>query len=272
MNHELPNRPEMIILDSGGYEVSTDRDLSDVKEPVPGKKPWDVQKLGVVLDAWPHEIPTILVNYDHPDERIPFLEQVAAARELFRNRKHHLNAFLLKPENAKQYTLREALSTACSENGVAELRSFDVIGLAEKELGSSMIDRMVRVAKLRDALDKAGIGAPIHIFGSLDPLTTCLYFLAGAEIFDGLTWIRYAYRDGMCIYTDNAAALKWDLDINYNLIKGHTLRDNLIALDMLRNRLRVFYDKQDFQKLPHAEVLQKAEELLNVRLKKKGGS
>ena len=43
------------------------------------------------------------------------------------------------------------------------------------------------------ALDDAGVGIPIHVFGSLDPLISPIYWLAGAEIFDGLTWINMAY-------------------------------------------------------------------------------
>jgi hypothetical protein len=34
-------------------------------------------------------------------------------------------------------------------------------------------------------LDEAGVKSPIHVFGALDPLTVCLYFVAGAEVFDG---------------------------------------------------------------------------------------
>ncbi len=49
---------------------------------------------------------------------------------------------------------------------------------------------MQNIAKLRKALDKAGLNIPLHVFGSLDTVTTPLYFLAGADIFDGLTWLR----------------------------------------------------------------------------------
>jgi hypothetical protein len=44
--------------------------------------------------------------------------------------------------------------------------------------------------------------------GSLDALTNTLYFLAGAEIFDGLTRVRFGYHDGRSMYAQNYGVLK----------------------------------------------------------------
>ena len=52
----------------------------------------------------------------------------------------------------------------------------------EKELGDSALVRMERIARLRRALDDAEVKAPVHVFGALDPILSCMYFLAGAEI------------------------------------------------------------------------------------------
>ena len=89
-----------------------------------------------------------------------------------------------------------------------------------------MLDRMARTALLRRAMDEAGVTAPLHIFGALDPLSVCLYFLSGAEMFDGLTWIRYGYEDGRCLYTHNLGPLKYGLDATDNAIKSRTLFGN----------------------------------------------
>jgi hypothetical protein len=66
---------------------------------------------------------------------------------------------------------------------------------------------MQNIAKLRNALTKAGIDIPIHVFGSLDSVTTPLYFLAGADVFDGLTWLRFAFHEGQTLYKQNYGAL-----------------------------------------------------------------
>jgi len=96
-----------------------------------------------------------------------------------------LREILLKPETTNQRFLQVP---AIVEN-IRALADFDIIGLTEKEVGSSIFDRMQNIATIRLALDKAGMEIPIHVFGSLDTITTPMYFLAGADIFDGLTWL-----------------------------------------------------------------------------------
>ena len=80
-----------------------------------------------------------------------------------------------------------------------ELSHFSIIGFTEKELGPSLLKRMTAIARVRRALKEVNLDLPIHVFGSLDTISTPLYFLAGADIFDGLTWLRYAFRDGVRI-------------------------------------------------------------------------
>ena len=60
-------------------------------------------------------------------------------------------------------------------------------------MGKSMKERLIFLSELRDCLTKENIYTPIHIFGGLEPLMTPLYFMAGADIFDGLSWLRYAF-------------------------------------------------------------------------------
>ncbi len=75
-----------------------------------------------------------------------------------------------------------------------------MIGVTEDEIGESMADRLGFLMELRRALETAGVSTPIHVFGGLDPLMTPLYFWAGADVFDGLSWIRYAYEGGRFLY------------------------------------------------------------------------
>ena len=262
----LPFTPELLILDSGGYEISTDRDYSSVIDPLPAPDPWDEGKLKSVLDQLPEAIPAVLISYDRPDRRRLLSDQIAEARRLFRGRSQHLHLFLLKPETDTQTTLDRAINSAAANT--ADFGSFDIVGVTEKELGRCMMDRMVNIAKLRLALDDADIKSPIHVFGALDPLSVCLYFVAGAELFDGLTWIRYAYDEGRCIYTHNHGALKYGLHTTDDLVKSRAIAENYFCLQGLQHKLREFCTTGSFDKLePHSKFLADASDSLKTRLK-----
>src|SRR5690606_32377632 len=128
------------------------------------------------------------------------------------------------PQTSEESTLDDTLKSAIAH--VEELGSFDIVGVTEKELGRSMLDRMVNVAKLRLAMDEAELRIPIHVFGALDPLSASLYYISGAEIFDGLTWIRYAYENGRCVYMHNLGALKYGIHTSNDLVKSRAISEN----------------------------------------------
>lgn len=264
---KLPFRPEMIFLDSGGYEISTDRDYSSVIDPLPAPHVWDVGKWESVIASWPDQLPLVVISYDHHDERVPFVKQVALARKRFRCCRQHLHSLLIKPETKSQTLLTESLASAIAN--AAQLGSFDMVGVTEKELGRSMLDRMVQIARLRRAMDEADVKAPIHVFGALDPLSVCLYVVAGGEVFDGLTWIRYAFREGQCIYTHNQGVLKYGIDTTDNQVKSRALAENCYDLQNLQRRLREFVATKKWDKLsPHEKLLENAFDSLTTRLKR----
>lgn len=265
---DLPFTPELIFLDSGGYEISTDRDYSSVIDPLPAAEPWGLSMLQSVLGAWPDELPLAMVSYDHHKDRKPIAEQISTARKLFRKYHQHIHLLLIKPETTTQTLLDEALKSVVAD--AAQLSSFDIIGVTEKELGRSMLDRMVQIARLRLALDDADVKAPIHVFGSLDPLSVCLYYISGAEVFDGLTWIRYGYNCGCCMYTHNHGVLRYGLDVRDDLVKSRAMADNYYCLQDLQRRLREFEATKKWDKLaPHAGLLEDARDSLATRLKRR---
>lgn len=263
---DLPFTPELVFLDSGGYEISTDRDYASVIDPLPAPNHWDVAKLESVLDGWPDEIPVVIVSYDNPDGRKSFHAQVKAARKLMKKYPQHLHLLLLKPETKGQTLLDETIKAAIAR--VNDLGSFDLVGATENELGRSMLDRMTHIAKLRLAMDEADVNIPIHVFGGLDPLSTCLYFLSGAELFDGLTWIRYAFADGRCIYTQNFGVLEYGVHERDDRVRARTLAGNYYKLQKLQQRLRDFEATENFATLhPHSQLLSDACDSLKTRLK-----
>ena len=255
---ELECTPELIVVDSGGYEILPSCDEPFVRHPLYHPKPWTVDKLESVYEEWPDRIPAVFVSFDHPDLRKTFADQVADARRLFQTRHQHLSLLLLKPETEEQTTLNETIDAATAD--AAQLGSFDIVGVTEKELGQNAIERMPQIAKLRLAMDDAGVRSPLHVFGALDPLSVCLYFIAGAEVFDGLTWLRYAYKDGLC-------TCPFNLDEDH--VRLRALREkNYCALQLLQKRLSEFDTTRDFGEFePCAGLLSDAFDLLKTKLK-----
>jgi hypothetical protein len=268
---QLPVRPELIFLDSGGYEISPSYDMTEVARPSisAAKKKWSEIDLRSVLASWPKEIPAVFVSYDNPQERFPIDEQISRARDLFRaHGAGQFNCLLLKEEKASQTTLREAINSAIAH--ADQLRSFDIIGVTEKGLASSPIERMLAIARLRRGLDEVDCTAPIHVFGSLDPLSICLYTLAGAEIFDGLTWLRYAFADGRCVYPHSHATLQYGLHHNDTNLGMRVIRENYHYLINLQANLREFVATKEFRHLPHREFMEDAFSRLKTRMLKNG--
>ena len=260
---ELECTPELIVVDSGGYEILPGCDYSSPMVSRYDCGPWTVENLKSVYSEWPDQLPAVFVSFDHPDVRKPFLDQVSDAQSLFQTRCQHLTLLLLKPESKEQVTLDGTLQSVVG--AAAELGSFDIVGVTEKELGHTMFNRMCQIAKLRLAMDDAGVKSPLHIFGALDPLSVCLYFLAGAEIFDGLTWLRYAYKDELCIYTHNVGVVKYGLHISDGYLNWQIWRDNYNALQSLRRRMSEFEATRDFAKFErHVDILFSAYDLLTA--------
>ena len=257
---------DLTFVDSGGYETSDEPDLSSVYDQPVEAKPWVAAALKEVLDSWPAHIPAVLVSFDSPDVRHSLSDQVESAKTLLVSYPDQLHALLVKPETESQQYVQVKLVV----EQASLLSGFDVIGFTEKELGSSILKRMEAVASIRAALDKAGVAAPIHIYGSLDPITSTLYFLSGAEIFDGLTWLRYGFIDGLACYYHNFAALKEDMGIDKDdeFIRGKMMQDNLGYLTKLRNQMLEFLRSggTDFEIFGHnASLLQTSYERLCAR-------
>lgn len=250
LHHNLIPKPSEFksarinIIDSGGYETSQIYDLSGINKYNHEVRPWDEKKLKEVLSKWPNDMSGIMVSYDHGDIRLPIEEQVENAQKLFYNHKSLMSDFLIKPETKKQDFIQLSNLRAKPEL----LTGFNIIGVTEKEIGSSQLNRMVNIALLRREMDKVGNTSPIHVFGSLDPINVILYFLAGAEIFDGLTWLKFAYHNGAAIYIQNYSVLspKYGIETNDMSIKRNFWVDNIAFLTKLKYALINFNAEKDY--------------------------
>ena len=233
--------PSLIFLDSGGYEASKDNDLSDLGEKEHTPKPWTQDMHEEQLASWNPKIPSVLISYDHPKQRLPLLDQIKRAKRMAPGKAGVLREILLKPETVDQAHLQ--ISTIL-KNAKA-LSSFDIIGVTEKELGSSIFDRMKNIALIRNALSNAGLDTPIHVFGSLDTVTTPMYFLAGADIFDGLTWLRFAFHKGYTIYKQNFGALEVGVSTKVDVIDGRCWNSNYSYMKDLELEMRRYLNGND---------------------------
>lgn len=265
---EMAKAPELTVVDSGGYEARIDHDLSTAVHVPHSPHKWSESLLHGVLQSWPKRFTAAFVTYDDAETRHSFVEQVEAGRAFIARYPDQLHTILLKPETDTQKYLTKTLQQAAVAAG--DLAAFDFVGVTEKELGASMLDRMYEIAKLRLALDDAGVAKPIHVFGALDPLTSSLYFIAGAEVFDGLTWLRYAYRDGLCVYQANNGVLKIGTDRRDDRVRAQTLTENVHYLPKLRAQMRKFALDHDFTKFEHnVDALRSEYDSLRAKLKGK---
>ena len=247
--------PSLIFLDSGGYEASKDAELSDFGEREHVPKPWSQDMHEAQLADWQPSVPSVLISYDHPKERLPIKAQIERAKTMAPGREGFLREILLKPETATQ----KRLQMDDIIKNVHALADFDVIGVTEKEVGNSILNRMKNIAQLRRALDKAGLETPIHVFGSLDTVTTPMYFLAGADIFDGLTWLRFAFHAGNTVYRHNYGALKFGVATNSDVIDGRCWNDNYYYMKDMELEMRRYLNGSDFSVFRyHADLFRSA--------------
>lgn len=261
---------EIVFLDSGGYETSEAYDLSGINKTRHEILEWDEGKLIETLSSCPEEMNLVAVNFDHGNTRVNFSEQIERARNYFEAHcEGMITDFLIKPEKKEQGNV--VISDLLKY--IHELRHFDIIGLTEKELGNSIHDRMINIKTVRNALDDHNLeDKAIHIFGSLDPLTSVLYFFAGAEIFDGLTWLKFSYYQGMAIYNHNFSALSENLGVNTknSTVGISSLFSNVGYLEKLKFSMMDFYSNRSFDSfdyLKNDDVIKVFKECYNRLIK-----
>lgn len=254
----LYSQPKLLVVDSGLYEFRPGSDAgvlyADTEQPLE----WNPDLLANTLDRLPAEVSAAIVNWDTYDS---YDAQIVAAEEFFAvsERLRFISIFLVKPE--PDYVFHDFTRLAPYAE---RLRVFDVVGVTEKELGDTILGRLRALSKLRSMLEGADVHAPIHVFGGLDPLYTPLYFAAGAEIFDGLSWLRYAYHDGVSIYPE--AALVIDGMLAERLGRALALLQirNLQVLQDLQRDLKILENTHKWSHFKQRQVLEAAARVLET--------
>ena len=230
-------QPRVLVIDSGWYEKNGSPPGSPFAIDVDEPRSWEEQDFVCMIDDLDKDMTSIVVSWDHMG---PYEEQIQRAQNFFGDRGHFASVILLKPPSGSRFHHFDRLSG----EHIANLRAFDIVGVTERELGESILDRLVKVAKLRRQLDAERVTCPIHIFGGLDPLFTPLYFAAGAEIFDGLGWLRYAYREGVAMHWTAGTILDKQINRRFVLAQHWVSLQNLGEIDLLSNSMRRFVHKK----------------------------
>jgi hypothetical protein len=175
----------LVFLDSGGYELVPDFDSTEIKTPVYtakesyGKREYEAVLKKLITLRQP--LPLVITNFDYETRGRALDIQISEARSLFNEFPTCISDFILKPWFFKGTKSKEIDPSNMSDTDFANLRGFGIIDVTEKELGKNIIDRIKRIAILRQRLDRAKVMSPIHVWGGLDPIMTPLYFFAGAE-------------------------------------------------------------------------------------------
>ncbi len=229
----------LVFIDSGFYELSPTFDSSEpkayphkVKEFTEGNYDSEITKLSK------HSLPLVITNYDWGSRGTPFADQIQHAQHFFNRHKDCLTSFIVKPH--KRNGMLVDVDDLIPD--LAKLKAFDIVGIAEEELGKNLVDRLKRIARLRSEMNKRHMTAPIHIWGGIDPVMTPLYFFAGADIFDGISWMRYSYHKGLAVNRQCFAVLKGNLSTPHAHAIGLSMNENLMELQRLATNLRAFMD------------------------------
>ena len=230
---------QLIIVDSGGYET-----LVDQEGKLRGGNadhalfPWSPALHAETLATIDVMSPAVAVSFDRTDLAIG--AQIKAALAARDSRLG--SAFLLKPQDGDTLTIESI------EEHAAMLKHFDIVGVTEKEAGETFFERLKFVARLRALLDANDVDRPIHVFGGLDPFMTPLYFLAGADIVDGLTWLRMAFTDAGAQYLPSYVAMSYPMS-PMDEAEWRIRRSNFSRVVDMQTAIRRFLRSGDYRDL-----------------------
>jgi hypothetical protein len=237
---------QAIFVDSGGYEAGRDVELSDLGMTTHTPASWSADQFNSVIASWVNPATTVMISYDHPNERVPTAEQITRADEMLPKKDNIFREILFKPEKSptgKEPELIDSMRVNIQAiiANIGKMTRFHALGVTEKEIGGNLKERMVNIARIRRALSGVGLDQmPIHVFGSLDTVSTPLYFVAGADVFDGLTWLRFAYYKGVTEYQQNYSALQLGIDMKAHLVDAKCCFDNYRYMKNLEQEMRSY--------------------------------
>jgi hypothetical protein len=219
---------DIVFLDSGGYEGYSSSELSVTK-------PWSVKAYREVLARLENRTTIMTVTFDY-ENRQPTEDQITAAAHLANDFPRFSWDCLLKPESSEI----RFVNVQAVINLIPSAPQFTAFGFTEAELGGSVLERARNIIRIRKTLKNHGRETPIHLFGCLDPLAVRFYFAAGADIFDGLQWLR-SVMTGEDLFRMSSRVVQEDLwDRDERAVEASFSIRNLEVMRNLQRSLRRF--------------------------------
>ena len=217
----------VVFWDSGLFETKNGRmETNGHDAPSTGIK-WTKEQYRDTLKNIGGTGNAVVVNFDE----VGNLEnQILNAREDFSLVPHAASDFLVKPADESEWVNLPKLGLH-----VDRLAEVNVIGITAREAGDSLLTRCSSIVMLRDMLNEAGLGTPIHIFGAINPYEVFAYFFCGADAFDGLNWLR-------CLFSERGS-----IPIGESAMENFqwSLTDSELQMEAWTKNLRFLYQLQD---------------------------
>jgi hypothetical protein len=253
---------DTLFVDSGGYEVKPLNDPLEAYQGQAARGDWPQDAYKRVLSELKPNSEIVVVSYDGADY-LTLQDQLDSAVNLFSAYPSFAGDFLWKPEPGSDFCGDpEYLVARLGESNVVRC-----VGVTDKELGASVVDRCRSIATLRTCLQRSGMDLPIHVLGCLDPLNCALFFLCGADVFDGLSWLRYAYIGNAATYMQQAPLIAAGAELRDEDVAFSCWVANLDVLGRVQRSLEEFGAHPDARSL----LLSQAErQSLSTVLRKAG--
>lgn len=245
---------DLLIIDSGGYEAKITQDPLEAYFDDRKARLWTEELYISILKSIEPLSDIIIVSYD--GEPAPLNIQFENADRLFRQFKHFSSDFLLKPEPGSKICNNPKFLSPYMDY----IHNFNCFGITDKELGKSLIERCQNILALRSFFSSEKCPIPIHIFGCLDPINIMIYFLCGADLFDGLSWLRYSFFRNRANYLAQSAFYSKNYTMSDNEILGINWTNNLKYIDNLQSQLQSY--TKDYNP-DHLEISRKERNLLS---------
>lgn len=224
-----------LFVDSGGYETNDSFDLSERNKFNYHVMPWNE---GMMQEVYERVCST------------PIFENATIILSGFDQQKpvdDQLESFALLQQQFPTTVINQLVKITDSMDAVVRalvghknLESIQILGFTEKELGRTLDERLHNVIFVKKQLLEAGWNGCIHIFGGLEPSLVKLYYAAGADVFDGLSWQRIRYRGNSTLYDP----LHYYASATEEENKLWMMMDNLAELQSIKNDLSLFCEQR----------------------------
>ena len=222
----------VVVWDSGSFETGNGHMEFNGHHATSTPVKWTRKRYQDTLKNIGAGSNAIVVNFDQVG---PLEEQIFRASEDFALVPLAASDFLVKPASEMEMINLPKLGLYLDQ-----LAHVSVVGIAAREAGDSLLTRCCSIVMLRDMLNEAGLDTPIHVFGAINPYEVLAYFFCGADIFDGLNWLRCLFRNSGSIPIAESATEDFQWNLTDSELRMQAWTHNLRFLFQLQEGIQQF--------------------------------